>query len=70
MNTHKLIDGVNLAVEAVTDCKNAAEFKAWVAEKNANGACLPWNAEQAEAVYNTVMAEVSGNAEPKPAKGK
>jgi len=54
-----MIDGVALAIEAVTDCKNAAEFKAWVAEKNQAGACLPWNGEQAEAVYNTVMSEIS-----------
>ena len=57
-----MIDGVALAIEAVTDCKNAAEFKAWVAEKNQAGACMPWNGEQAEAVYNTVMSEVNGPA--------
>ena len=57
-----MIDGVALAIEAVTDCKNAAEFKAWVAEKNQAGACMPWTGEQAEAVYNTVMSEVNGPA--------
>lgn len=67
MGTHIEVGGVHLAIEAVTDCKNAKEFAQWVNEKNAVGACFPWDTSQAEEVYQTVMATISGESATKAA---